>query len=209
MAGATGYGGLSTSVPATFPSGAPITSVGQNQSQSAGQKHLTYQPLGHNRSPTSRTTQNRRSCDSIAQQAQNMAPQVYQWGMDQYNKNQGNIDAMMRNALAYAARSASPPGDGQGRSRRDAGCRNRTAERDQRPAELRHRSLQRALCRARPGQPGDVGRAAAGAGNQQRDATMRWRSMATEAQGLSEQNYQTGYGASRCRAISCSAPRCS
>ena len=38
-----------------------------------------------------------------AQYARSMAPQVYQWGMDQYNKNQGNIDAMMRNALTYAS----------------------------------------------------------------------------------------------------------
>ena len=32
-----------------------------------------------------------------------MAPQVYQWGMEQFNKNQGNIDAMMRNALSYGS----------------------------------------------------------------------------------------------------------
>src|SRR4051812_47727639 len=41
--------------------------------------------------------------ESIAKQAQNMAPEVYQWGMNQYNKNQGNIDSMMRNAMAYSS----------------------------------------------------------------------------------------------------------
>ena len=39
----------------------------------------------------------------IAQYARGMAPQVYQWGMEQFTKNQGNIDAMMRNALSYAS----------------------------------------------------------------------------------------------------------
>src|SRR5262249_18127861 len=37
--------------------------------------------------------------------ARGMAPIAYQWGMDQFNKNQGNIDAMMRNALTYASPS--------------------------------------------------------------------------------------------------------
>src|SRR5215472_13107941 len=41
--------------------------------------------------------------ESIAQYAQSMAPQVYQWGMDQYNRNQGNIDALIRQGQTYAS----------------------------------------------------------------------------------------------------------
>lgn len=37
--------------------------------------------------------------ENIANYSAAMAPQVYQWGMDQYSRNQGNIDALMRNAL--------------------------------------------------------------------------------------------------------------
>ena len=39
----------------------------------------------------------------IAQYARDLAPQVYQWGIDQYNRNQGNIDGVMRDALSYAS----------------------------------------------------------------------------------------------------------
>src|SRR4030095_15667765 len=39
----------------------------------------------------------------IAQYARARAPEVYQWGMDQFNKNQGNIDGLMRDALSYAS----------------------------------------------------------------------------------------------------------
>ena len=69
-------------------------SAGQNTSVSTSQSSSgTYIP-DYAESPILR---------SIALQAQQMAPQVYQWGMNQYNKNQGNIDSMMRNAMAYAS----------------------------------------------------------------------------------------------------------
>src|SRR5712672_1036691 len=41
--------------------------------------------------------------NEIAKYSRQMAPQVYQWGMDQFNKNQGNIDALMRNAMSYSS----------------------------------------------------------------------------------------------------------
>jgi hypothetical protein len=41
--------------------------------------------------------------ENIAQYSEQMAPQVYAWGMGQFANNQGNIDSMMRNALSYAS----------------------------------------------------------------------------------------------------------
>ena len=40
---------------------------------------------------------------SIAQYAFDQAPQVYQWGMQQWAANQGNIDGLLRDALSYAS----------------------------------------------------------------------------------------------------------
>ena len=41
--------------------------------------------------------------EGIAKYSANMAPEVYQWGMTQFNKNQGNIDRMMQDAMSYAS----------------------------------------------------------------------------------------------------------
>ena len=87
--------GFGTTIAAPGTSGGPTSisqgqTVGQSTQQSSSQSYIP----DYAESPILR---------SIAQQAQNMAPQVYQWGMDQFNKNQGNIDTMMRNALAYAS----------------------------------------------------------------------------------------------------------
>jgi hypothetical protein len=40
---------------------------------------------------------------AISQYAFDHANDTYDWGMEQYNKNQGNIDNVMRNALSYAS----------------------------------------------------------------------------------------------------------
>jgi hypothetical protein len=40
---------------------------------------------------------------AISQYAFDHANDTYDWGMEQYNKNQGNIDNLMRNALSYAS----------------------------------------------------------------------------------------------------------
>jgi len=39
----------------------------------------------------------------IAQHARSMADTVYNWGMDQYNRQEGDIDSLMRDALSYAS----------------------------------------------------------------------------------------------------------
>lgn len=134
--------------------------------------------------------------ESIAKQAQNMAPEVYQWGMDQYNKNQGNIDAMMRNAMTYSSpqRIASEMGRAQAGVQQGAEAGRQNAIKDLQsfgidPSSGRYAALDQASRVM-------SGAAAAGAGNQQREATMATGAgMQSAAMGLSNQNYQTGYGA--------------
>ena len=134
--------------------------------------------------------------ESIAKQAQNMAPEVYQWGMDQYNKNQGNIDAMMRNAMTYASpqRIASEMGRAQAGVQQGAEAGRQNAIQDLQsfgvdPSSGRYAALDTASRVM-------SGAAAAGAGNQQREATTQTGgAMQQGAAGLSLQNEQIGYGA--------------
>ena len=70
--------------------------AGSSSSQSTGHSESrsdTYIPE-YSESPILR---------EIAQHARRMSDVVYQWGMDTYNKNQGNIDSLMRDALSYAS----------------------------------------------------------------------------------------------------------
>jgi hypothetical protein len=134
--------------------------------------------------------------ESIAKQAQNMAPEVYQWGMDQYNKNQGNIDAMMRNAMTYASpqRIASEMGRAEAGVQQGAEAGRQNAIQDLQsfgvdPSSGRYAALDTASRVM-------SGAAAAGAGNQQREATTATGgAMQQGAAGLSMQNEQIGYGA--------------
>src|SRR6516164_4074750 len=41
--------------------------------------------------------------ERIAQEAENYAPQVYNWGIDAYNRNQGSIDDLMRQGQMWAS----------------------------------------------------------------------------------------------------------
>jgi len=41
--------------------------------------------------------------NEIAQHARSMSDYVYNWGMERFNKNQGDIDGLMRDALSYAS----------------------------------------------------------------------------------------------------------
>jgi hypothetical protein len=74
------------------------TSLGTSQSQNAAQGSSASQSSSFipNFSQTP-------ILESIAQYAEGMAPQVYQWGMEQYGKNQGNIDDLMRTAETYGS----------------------------------------------------------------------------------------------------------
>jgi hypothetical protein len=133
----------------------------------------------------------------IAQYSRSMAPQVYQWGMDQYNKNQGNIDTMMRNAMTYASpqRIAAEMGRAEAGVMQGAEAGRQNAIRDLQsfgidPSSGRYAALDKA-------NQVMAGASAAGAGNVQREATTAaGAQMQAAAQGLSEQNYQLGYGAS-------------
>ena len=134
--------------------------------------------------------------ESIAKQAQNMAPEVYQWGMNQYNKNQGNIDSMMRNAMSYASpqRIASEMGKAQAGVQQGAEAGRQNAIKDLQsfgvdPSSGRYAALDQASRVM-------SGAAAAGAGNMQREATVgQGAAMQSAAQGASLQNEQIGYGA--------------
>ena len=132
----------------------------------------------------------------IAQYSAGMAPQIYQWGMDQFNKNQGNIDTMMRNALSYASpqRIASQMGQAQAGVMQGAEAGRQSAIQDLQsfgidPSSGRYAALDQASRVM-------GGAAAAGAGNQARVATeAQGSAMQNQAMGLSLQNVNTGYGA--------------
>ena len=136
--------------------------------------------------------------EGIAKYAQQMAPQIYQWGMDQFNKNQGNIDQMMRNAQAYASpqRIAQEMGMAQAGVMQGAEAGRQNAIRDLQsygidPSSGRYAALDQANRVM-------TGAAAAGAGNQQRMATeAAGNTREQQALSASMQNVQTGYGASK------------
>jgi hypothetical protein len=135
--------------------------------------------------------------NSIAKYSQQMAPQVYQWGMDQFNKNQGNIDQMMKNALAYASpqRVAQEMGMAQSGVMQGAEAGRQSAIRDLQsygidPSSGRYAGLDMANRVM-------TGAAAAGAGNQQRMATeAAGNALQQQAIQASNANVATGYGAS-------------
>src|SRR4029077_19627770 len=134
---------------------------------------------------------------SIAQQAQGMAAPIYQWGMDQFNKNQGNIDMMMRNALMYASpqRIATAMGQTEAGVMQGAEAGRQNAIRDLQsfgidPSSGRYAALDTANRVM-------SGATAAGAGNQQRMATeATGNALQQQALSSSLQNQQIGYGAS-------------
>jgi hypothetical protein len=133
---------------------------------------------------------------SIAQQAQGMAAPIYQWGMEQFNKNQGNIDTMMRNALTYASpqRIKDVMGQAQAGVQQGAEAGRQSAIQDLQsygidPSSGRYAALDQASRVM-------SGATAAGAGNQARMATeAQGTAMQNQAMGLSLQNVNTGYGA--------------
>ena len=180
-----------------IPSGgftATNRSIGASSAQSTGYNQATNQAQSSTYIPDYSQTP---ILNEIAQYSRQMAPQVYQWGMDQYSKNQGNIDAMMRNALSYASpqRIASEMGRAEAGVQQGAEAGRQNAIRDLQsygidPSSGRYAALDKA-------NQVMAGAAAAGAGNQQREATTATGTqMAQAAQGLSEQNFQQGYGAS-------------
>jgi hypothetical protein len=134
--------------------------------------------------------------ENIAKYSANMAPQVYQWGMGQFNKNQGNIDNMMRDAQSYASpqRQAQEMGMAQAGVMQGAEQGRQNSIRDLQsygidPSSGRYSALDSANRTM-------AGAMAAGAGNQQRMATeATGNAMRNQAIAATNQNVQTGYGA--------------
>jgi len=93
-----GYNPISTAHPSSSVSSGQSTSDSYNQSQNASQGSSASQSgsfiPNYSQTPI---------LESIAQYAEGMAPQVYQWGMDTYGKNQGSIDDLMRTAETYGS----------------------------------------------------------------------------------------------------------
>ncbi len=86
-------GGISLSESAGQGSSAG-QSFGQQGSSQAAQASSTSFIPNYSQTPI---------LESIAQYAENMAPQVYQWGMNQWGNNQHDINGLMRTADTYAS----------------------------------------------------------------------------------------------------------
>jgi hypothetical protein len=134
--------------------------------------------------------------EQIAKYAGQMAPQVYQWGMQQYANNQGNIDALLRRAQSYASpqQIASDMGMAEAGVQQSAEAARQNAIQDLQsygidPSSGRYAALDQAS-------RVQAGAAAAGAGNQQRISDVATgNAMQNQAISASLQNVASGYGA--------------
>lgn len=168
-------------------------STSSSQQQSQSQQQAQQQSSSSSYIPNYSQTP---ILENIAQYAEQMAPQVYQWGMQQYNNNQANINALMRQGQEYASpqRIASEMGMAEAGTQQAGEAQRQAALNDLQsygidPSSGRYAALDQA-------NRVQMAASAAGAGNQQR--------MATQAAGLGQQyeagsmglqNLQTGYGA--------------
>src|SRR5262245_33064073 len=159
----------------------------QSTQQSQGQQQSTSFIPDYSQTPI---------LNSIATYAKDMAPVVYQWGMDQFGRYQGRIDDMMKRALTYASPQRIAAEMGQARAGvMEAGeAARQNSLRDLEsygidPSSGRYAALAQA-------NRVQTAAAAAGAGNQQRMATEA-AGNALEDQALSAglQDDLLGYGA--------------
>jgi hypothetical protein len=177
---------LQTSILGGIYGGGAGVSTSANQSQSASQSG-SYIP-NYSETPI---------LENIANYSAGMAPQVYQWGMQQFANNQGNIDSMMRNALSYASPQRQAVDMGQA----EAGvAQGAEAARQSAMSDLQSYGIDPSAGRyAGLDQANRVQSAAsvAGAGNQQRMADIATgNAMQQQAISSSIQNAaQVGYGA--------------
>lgn len=164
-------------------------STNVSSQQSSGQQQATSFIPEYSQTPI---------LQSIAQYAQQMAPVVYQWGMDQYTKNQGDIDQMMRAARMYGSpqRVKAEMGQAEAGVAQAGEQARQSAMRDLQsygidPSSGRYAALDQAS-------RVQTAAAAAGAGNQQRMATeAAGNAMQNQALSASLQNVGLGYGASQ------------
>lgn len=159
------------------------TSESQSQGQSTSQSYIP----DYSQTPI---------LNSIAQYAENMAPQVYNWGMEQFGRNQGDINTLMRNALSYASpqRIASDMGMAEAGVQQAGEASRQSALRDLEsygidPSSGRYAALDQA-------NRVQSAASAAGAGNQQRMADIaQGTGMQEQAISAGLQNTGQGYGA--------------
>lgn len=131
--------------------------------------------------------------ESIAKYAENMAPQVYQWGMDQWGKNQGDIQQLLDTGRSYAspARIAADMGQAEagvqmaGNKALDAHKRDLESYGID-PSSGRYAALD-------AGERVMNAASAAGAGNQQRQADINTGQALTQA-GVSAEEQNMGMG---------------
>jgi hypothetical protein len=192
-----GFGGLPAPYGLGSSTGAgPVTSLnysagmtsGQSSGQSTGSSFGTSFIPNYSQTPI---------LENIAQYAAGMAPQVYQWGMQQYAKNQGNIDQLIRAGQQYASPQQIAADMGQA----EAGVTQAGQQALQGsiqdlqsygidPSAGRYAGLEQA---ARV----QTAASAAGAANQQRMADIATgNAMLNQGINASLQNTQLGYGAS-------------
>ena len=167
------------------------TSQQQSQSQTANQSYNQSQSQSfipdYSQTPI---------LESIAQEAQNYAPQVYQWGIDAYNKSQGLIDKLYQQGQEWASPQhiAAQMGAAEAGVQQAGAQALESSKRDLMsfgvdPGAGRYRALDEASRVA-------TAAAAAGAGNQQRNADIaQGLTMQNQAMSAGLQNTQTGYGA--------------
>src|SRR5215467_2695224 len=134
--------------------------------------------------------------ERIAQEAENYAPQVYRWGMDAYNRSQGLIDNLYRQGQEWASPQhiATQMGQAEAGVQQAGAQALESSKRDLEsygidPSAGRYAGLEQASRVA-------TAAAAAGAGNQQRNADIaQGLTMQNQAISAGLQNTQTGYGA--------------
>jgi hypothetical protein len=182
--------------PAYYGTATP-RAVGQQQSDSVNQSQSTQSAQNQAQSDSfipdfSQTP----ILEEIAKYAESMAPQVYDWGMQQFTKNQGNIDNLMRAGQEWASPAHIAAQMGQAEAGvQQAGEQGRQAALQDLqsygidPSAGRYASLDNAS-------RVQTAAAAAGAGNQQRNADIaQGLTMQNQAMSAGLQNTQTGYGA--------------
>lgn len=134
--------------------------------------------------------------ERIAQEAENYAPQVYRWGMDAYERNQGNIDNLMRAGQLWASPQhiATMMGQAEAGVQQAGEQARQSALQDLQsygidPSAGRYAALDQAS-------RVQTAAAAAGAGNQQRMADIaQGLTMQNQAMSAGLQNTQIGYSA--------------
>ena len=134
--------------------------------------------------------------ERIAQEAENYAPQVYNWGIDAYERNQHSIDDLMRAGQMWASPQhiATMMGQAEAGVQQAGEQARQSAIQDLQsygidPSSGRYAALDNAM-------RVQTAAAAAGAGDQQRSADIdRGITMQNQAMSAGMQNTQIGYGA--------------